>query len=232
LPPSQYPTHARSGPDWFAFASNWFIEWERTGDTHWRDKIVHGMNTIAAMPLGMFAGPAFGYDPATATLHPIGGDLSGSYHLVSIFGGAELMMELHGLVDAPAFDAAWLKFCELYNAGADARTAALGHPAPDSYFGFPIWHARLTAYAALRKNDPALAQRAWNEFLYGFMRDTDRRFPIAKQRIAPPSTLEPVDEISWIETNHSSQWSLNLFALMGLAGAQAPATLHAPWSNT
>ena len=68
MPPSPYPTHARSGPDWFAFAGNWLIEWERTGDTQWRDKIVKGLDAITAMPLGMFSGPAFGYDPATATL--------------------------------------------------------------------------------------------------------------------------------------------------------------------
>jgi PcRGLX-like N-terminal RIFT barrel domain/PcRGLX-like protein C-terminal alpha/alpha toroid domain len=61
--------------------------------------------------------------------------LSGSYHLVSIFGAAELVSELLQLIDAPKFEAAWLKFCELYNAGAAAHSAALGgRSAPDKYF--------------------------------------------------------------------------------------------------
>ena len=230
LPSSRYPTHARSGPDWFAFASNWLVEWERTGDTHWRDKIAHGFDVIASMPLGMFSGPSFGYDPATATLHDLGLELSGSYHLVSIFGGAELVSELLQLIEAPKFESAWLKFCELYNAGAVARSAALGgKPAPDKYFGFPVWHARLTAYAAMRKNDPALARRAWNEFLNGLQRTASEHFPLRPRRLEGPAVLAPLDEVPWMETNHSSQWSLNLIELLGMVGAHAPHELPDAW---
>ena len=32
-------------------------EWERTGDTKWRDKIIAGMDSIAAMPFGFLTGP-------------------------------------------------------------------------------------------------------------------------------------------------------------------------------
>ena len=231
LPPSQYPTHARSGPDWFALASNWLVEWERTGDTRWRDRIVHGLDAIAAMPRGMFSGPAFGYDPATATLYDIGLDLQGSYHLVTIFGGAELVGELLQLVKAPKFEAAWLGFCELYNAGQAARSAALGAPAPDKFFEFPIWHARLTAYAAMRKHDPALAERAWNELLNGFQRTAIERFPMKPRHLEGPQVLAPLDEVSWMETNHASQWSLNLIELMGMVGAYAPAELPAAWKQ-
>jgi hypothetical protein len=231
MPASAYPTHARSGPDWFAFAGNWLIEWERTGDTRWRDKIVRGLDSIAAMPLGMFSGPAFGYDPATATLHHIGGDLKSSYHLVTIFGGAEIVGEILQLIEAPKFEATWLHFCELYNAGEAQRSAALGVPAPDRLFEFPIWHARLTAYAAMRKNDPVLAERAWNELLNGFQRTAEERFPMAPRLVEGPSVLAPVSEVPWMETNHSSQWSLNLIELMGMVSAHAPATLPAQWRS-
>ena len=229
LPPSRYPTHARSGPDWFAFASNWLVEWERTGDTRWRDKIVHGFDVIAALPLGMFSGPQFGYDPATATLHDIGLELSGSYHLVSIFGGAELISELLQLIEAPKFEAAWLRFCELYNAGDARRSAALGRRAPDTYFGFPVWHARLTAYAAMRKNDPALARRAWNELLNGLQRTASEHFPMQPRHQEGPAVLASLDEVPWMETNHSSQWSLNLIGLLGMVGAYAPPELPDSW---
>jgi hypothetical protein len=229
LPPSAYPTHARSGPDWFAFAGNWLIEWERTGDTRWRDRITRGLDSIAGMPMGMFSGPAFGYDPATATLYPIGGDLKSSYHLVTIFGGAEIVNEILTLIDAPKFEATWLRFCELYNAGEPARTAALGVPARDSVFAFPVWHARLTAYAAMRKNDPVLAARAWNELLYGIQRTAEQRFPMVPQLVEAPTVLAPLQELSWMETNHSSQWSLNLMELMGMVGSHAPAMLSPQW---
>jgi hypothetical protein len=230
LPPSPYPTHARSGPDWFAFASNWLVEWERTADTRWRDKITHGFDVIASMPLGMFSGPSFGYDPSTATLHDLGLELSGSYHLVTIFGGAELVGELLQLIDAPKFEAAWLRFCELYNAGEAARSAALGgRPAPDKYFGFPVWHARLTAYAAMRKKDPDLARRAWNELLNGLQRTAAEHFPLRPQHLEGPSVLAPLDEVPWMETNHASQWSLNLIELLGMVGAHAPHELPDAW---
>jgi hypothetical protein len=231
MPPSAFPTHARSGPDWFAFAGNWLVAWERTGDTRWRDRIVKGLNAIAAMPLGMFSGPTFGYDPATAALHHIGGDLQSSYHLVTIFGGAQIIGEILQLIKAPAFEAAWLRFCELYNAGEAVRSAVLGVPAKDTYFAFPIWHARLTAYAAMRRNDPALARRAWDEFLNGLQRTAEERFPMAQRRLQGPAVLAPLDEVGWMETNHASQWSLNLIELMGMVGDHAPVALPQAWKS-
>ena len=141
-------------------------------------------------------------------------------------------MKSSGLVDAPKFEATWLKFCEFYDAGETARSAALGVPAKGTRFSLsPVWHARLTAYAAMRKNDRAMAEHAWNEFLNGFHRTAEQRFPMAPRLVQGPRVLAPVDEVPWMETNHSSQWSLNMFALMGMAGDHAPATLPASWRN-
>ena len=46
-PRSEYPCTAparlRIGPDWLAYAGNWMTEWERTGNTTYRDKIIAGM---------------------------------------------------------------------------------------------------------------------------------------------------------------------------------------------
>ena len=68
--PSQQPARARIGPDWLAFASNWMTEWERTGDTCYRDKIVRGMDSIAKMRHGLFSGPGvLGYDPQSNMLY-------------------------------------------------------------------------------------------------------------------------------------------------------------------
>ena len=54
------------------------------------------------------------------TIRPLTG-ASFRYHLMMIFGGAELLMELMDLItDQPEFDATWLDFCKLYN-GTDAQ---------------------------------------------------------------------------------------------------------------
>jgi len=225
---TSYPTQARSGPDWFAFASNWLVAWERTGDTRWRDKIVKGLDAIAASSNGMFTGPPFGYDPATATLYDLGSAFTGSYHLVTIMGGAEFVFELDGLIDDPAWAKAWTRFCAYYSAPLAERQAALGPRAIDRYFAYPVWHARLTAWAARKLNDPVLAQRAWQEFLSeGKGGKTSRPAPI--ERVAGVSVLDPIDEMANVSTNQSSQWSLNLFELLALVGDAAPATLPADW---
>ena len=45
-------------------------EWERTGDTRYRDKIVSGMDSIAKMRHGLFSGlGVLGYDPQSNMLY-------------------------------------------------------------------------------------------------------------------------------------------------------------------
>ena len=50
FPRPDVPIFVRSGPDWMALASNWITEWERTGDTRYRDDALAGMRSIGAMP--------------------------------------------------------------------------------------------------------------------------------------------------------------------------------------
>ena len=83
--PLPYPGRVRGGPDWLAFAGNWMTEWERTGDTKYRDKIVAGMDSIAAMPFGFLTGPdqLYGYDPKTGKLYALrraGGHVQPGHH--------------------------------------------------------------------------------------------------------------------------------------------------------
>lgn len=228
LPKADYP-HARSGPDWFAAASNWMTAWERTGDTKWRDKILTGLRSIAAMPQGMFSGSPLRYDPGTGQLFDIGQGLEGSYHLVTIMGGAEFVFELNELIDEPRWMAAWLHFCRLYNAPEAERIAALGPKAVNRLFGFTQWHARLTAYAAMKTGDAALAHRAWNELLSP-ERPDNRSAGTATRRLGPPQVLAPLDELPDVSTNHASQWSLNLIEVLALARDAAPAALPAHWT--
>lgn len=44
--PCTAPARLRIGPDWLAYAGNWMTQWERTGDTRYRDMITAGMKTL------------------------------------------------------------------------------------------------------------------------------------------------------------------------------------------
>ena len=63
-------------------------EWERTGNTVYRDKIVAGMKSIAALPNRIFTGPkALGFDPATGIItSECDPKLESSNHLMTIMG--------------------------------------------------------------------------------------------------------------------------------------------------
>jgi hypothetical protein len=225
LPKTEYPTHIRGGPDWFAFASNWLAEWERTGDTQYRDRIITGLRDIAAMPHGMCSGPTYGYEPATHRLHHIGDD-NYKFLLTILFGGPETVFELFEVVDVPEWTKAWTEFCELYNADKAEQTRRAGRPMDTP---FPVWGARLTAFAAKQKNDPVLAKRAWQEFLHGFHHDDIPRYPLQFRNSPGAETLNPGDELPLGETNHAVQWSLNAIELLALVGDQIPDDPGAPW---
>lgn len=126
LPKTQYPTHARIGPDWLAFVGNWMTEWERTGDKRWRDKIMAGVNSFAKMPYGFFSGEqgAFGYDPATNKMFQLN-DTIGTIHLSILMGGPEVAYELKDLLQDKNFDKMWLQFSKFYGSSNDEQMKEL-----------------------------------------------------------------------------------------------------------
>jgi hypothetical protein len=214
MPVSKYPTkqpaRLRIGPDWLALVGNWMTEWERTGNKEYRDKILAGIESLTQMPYGLFSGPGVvGYDPDTGKLYNEGpADSKHTSHLVIIMGGAEVCFELSKLINNEGWDKIWMQYCELYNKGKDGVGGG----------SFTNWHARLTAYAGKNKNDPALVQRAWNEFLD--RRSTRSRY--VPQKIEGPDVLNPIDEVRTIETNGTAQWCLNAIELLELIGDQMP----------
>jgi hypothetical protein len=127
--PIPYPGRVRGGPDWLAFAGNWMTEWERTGDTKWRDKIVAGMDSIAAMPFGFLTGPnqLYGYDPNTGKLYPLVEEQVGTYNLATIMGGGEVVFELNTLIDHAGWKKAWNQYCRLHTARRDGSSAKGDH---------------------------------------------------------------------------------------------------------
>lgn len=217
-PHSPNTAHAGFGTDWCSFASAWLTEWERTGDKKWRDKIVAGMRTIGALPRGWLAGGA-PYDPETGRFSGPG-DTIGVSHLNAVFGAQEVNAELLSLLDVPEYERAWLLYCEFYNASPEEKERLTGVPSRRA-FNLGESHSRLTAYAAQRKKDPALAARAWREF-YGAAAGVGVRDDLSTRCIEGPAVLNPVDEGIVMSTNAASQWGLAAIENLALIGEFLP----------
>jgi hypothetical protein len=226
----QHPARVRAGPDWLAYVSNWLTEWERTGDTRWRDKIVAGVESLAAMPYGLKSGKnlVFGYDPQTGRLFRVSDEV-GSYNLATIQGGAQVAFELGEVLEHPAWHRLWLQYCRLGSAPAavltrDRETGAedpegryLGEQGRSSQ-GTP----RLAAYAYWKTRHPVYARAATASLL---------RFgggPIATTRVEGPLTLNPGDEAPRISTNGAAQGSLSAIEILELCADQLPHDVPPP----
>jgi YetA-like protein len=188
----KYAARIRSGPDWLAIVGNWMTEWERTGNTRYRDRILAGMRSIETMPYGFRTGKnmLMGFDPETGILTARDNTL-GAYNLATIMGGAELMFELNLSIDDPAWKKVWTNFCA--NSGA------------------VISAGKLLAYAYSMLHDPALAQKAIQ---------TLRTQSGARGRVDPPNALASVGDGS--DTNGASQGSLNAIAVLEFCADALP----------
>ncbi|MEO8017908.1 MAG: Tat pathway signal sequence domain protein [Pseudomonadota bacterium] len=192
------------GTDWGSQAGAWLTEWERTRDPKMRDRLVASMKTIAAQPKGFFTGGER-MNLVTGAFDISRDPKLNVSHLSAAFGLPEVCAELIELLDVPQFESAWLQYCELYNGSDELQKAVLGEA-----FGrinLEQGHARLTAYAAHRKKDAALAERAWKEFTEGH-NGYGTRQQFTSNRIEAPGVLNPVDEAPGVSTNATAQWGL------------------------
>jgi len=209
------------GTSWCSLVGAWLTEWERTGNVRWRDRILAGMQSIGAMPKGWFAGGA-NFDLATGRFTGRGDEVSIS-HLNSVFGAVEINSELFDLFDVPAYENAWLDYCEAYNAPAAEFAAKTGERPRGRNLG--QGHSRLTAFAAKHRSNPALARRAWQEFFSG---DAGLDLDVAARarRVEGAAVLKPVDEAP-VSTNGTAQWGLAAIQNLALAGDTVEAVFAA-----
>lgn len=223
LPPqTAAPARVRIGPDWYALVSNWMTEWERTGDTRWRDRIVTGMKDIATFPAGLFtgeAGGAVGFDPATGHLVNLNkGDFDGGYNLSMAFLGEQILWETLDLVDVPEFRRTYLDFGRYVQGTADERIARYGRDFNPGTF--KTIYSRVTAWAGEQLNDPAIRERGWDAFLSD---PAGRPWP-ARVHVGGTAVATPVDEIPKgdFATNDAAQRNLAIIALLAVAPGEAP----------
>jgi hypothetical protein len=213
------PTRVRLGPDWLAFLGNWMTEWERTGNTQWRDKILAGVRSLGEMPLGLRTGKSlvFGYDPKTGKLSELNDD-AGVYNLATIMGGAEVVFELNMMLDDPQWQKLWLQYCRLYTAPKDVilRDMQTGTEGGDASY---VRDGRLAAYVYTKTQNAAFAQDAINS-LVRTGRSAQANPP---RRVEGPETLNPVDEANAMGTNGSAQNGLETITMLGMVGSSLPA---------
>lgn len=205
------------GTDWGSLAAAWLTEWERTGSKVAKDRLLNSMQTIAAQPHGFFTGSAQ-MELATGKFLPAPADQLSVSHLNAVFGLPEICTELIALVDMPAFEKAWLQYCELYNATEQEQITALGKPL--GKLNLKQAHARLTAFAACKKKDPRLAARAWKEFLGG--EAGIRKLSTELHSFKGPDVLHPIVEADDVSTNAVAQWGLTAMALLDYINDQYP----------
>jgi hypothetical protein len=208
------------GPDWFAFVSNWFTAWERTGDTKYRDRIIVGMKAMAAMPRKLFSGPSYGYDPTTGMLYQLHDSVEVP-HLAALMGGPELNFEITPVIDLPEWSEAWLHYSRYLQAPPDEQRRVLGGVVNN---GRGAHYAKMTAWAAHVTGDPELAARAWQEFLRPQGPSAVASSPFDTRRVAGADVPVAVDEAPRASTNNTAQWSLNAIQLLELVGRFMPRT--------
>ncbi len=243
----QFAARIRIGPDWFSFASNWMTEWERTGDTKWRDRILAGVDSIMAMPYWLQTGQrnglnpdlgegkigplrggggaqVVGYDLATGKLTAIRDPLTkkpepASYNLATIMGGGEIMFELVPLLGRKDFATAWLQYCRIGGAPADVLTL-------DRTTGNEGADAR---YILSEQSGPRLAAYAYaqtrspafaKKALEGLLsRGGGGARP---ELLTGADVLSPAEEALEVNTNEAAQTGLTTIQFLELCKDQLP----------
>jgi hypothetical protein len=218
------PTRVRLGPDWFAFCGNWMTEWERTGDTKWRDKILAGVQSMSKMSLGLRSGKnlLFGYEPSSGKLFQLNEE-AGTYNLATIMGGAEVVFEMNTMLDDPTWQKLWLQYCRLYSAPRDliVRDMTTGQEGMDGSFARD---GRLASYVYLQTQNPAFLQFGLDSLLSGI--SGGGRGGRGIRKIDGPVTLNPVDE-GPAGTNGAAQNGLETITMLGMIGDKLPAEIPA-----
>jgi hypothetical protein len=213
--PDPHALAISTGTDWGALALAWLTAWER-GNADAGRKLLASARSLAALPNGFVQGGGF-IDLDTATFNPDVPKVSiGS--LQAVFGLVEVCSEIIALTGDADFTEAWLQYCRLYNGTAAEQQAETGVA-----FGSQNLrqaHARLTAYAAVRLDDAALAARAWQEFWTGHA-GYPRNQNWASTRVEGPAVLKPVDETGF-SANASAQYGLAAIQCLALIGDRLP----------
>ena len=224
----------RIGPDWFALAGNWMTAWERTNDTHWRDLILAGVDSLVAMPYGLMTGKPvanskagaaiIGFDAATGKLTPDPDPVTKqlvpvNYNLATIQGGAEVMFELVPLLGRKDFETLWLQMARIGVAPADVMTRdnSTHSEGADASYVIPGQSGpRLAAYAYSKTKNRAFSQKALTMLM------AQGAGEASPHVLSGPEVLQPLQEDARISTNEAAQTGLSTIQYLELCSDQLP----------
>lgn len=204
-PEKEGVTHARLGPDWAAFTSNWLSKWERDKDPTALKSIQTGLDAIKASPHRLLSGPTFEYDTTSKELIYIGTPKEGAYHMEIAFGAPQVWIELAELLEDDQFKDMIAEFGNVYAMEDQQMMKQVDSEIRPQKFAWPMFSAGLVAFAAKRLKDSDLMKTSerylFDEEISGI------QLPI---QIETVDTWKALKEIPWMTTNVAAQWSLNV----------------------
>lgn len=209
------PTHARSGPDWSTYCSNWYTEWERHENAKYRDKIQTGIDDLKKAPLRLISGSNFEYDPETGHLGYIGESASGGSHLAACMGGPQTWMELVELLDDEVFRSMMIQYGEFYFLPKEEKIKITNGLVTGNGFVYPYMASGMVAFAARETKNEKLAYQVWQVLIHSLAgKNKDEGFD--KEVIKGYFNNDALDEMFWISTNFTAQWCLNTIVCLEL----------------
>ncbi|MFA9375787.1 MAG: hypothetical protein ACERKZ_03425 [Lachnotalea sp.] len=210
-----YPTHARSGPDWSSYVANWMTQWEHNQDEYYKNKILTGIEDLKQAPMKLASGSDYEYDPESGHLRYIGEFATGGSHLALCMGAAQIWTELADIID----DEEWTKmiadFGVFYFDTPEERQKKSNHTIGDREFDHGYMAASMAAFGAFYYKDKKLAQKVWNS-LFDIMWTIGDKNGFEPIKVSDYVNNENMQEISWISTNYTSQWCLNIIVALEL----------------
>lgn len=220
-PKDEFPTHTRSGPDWAAFCSNWLVQWERYEDAGYLHKIKTGIECLKRAPYRLLTGPVFGYDPKSGKLFHMGHENYDGRHLMICMGGAQVWIELAGLLDDPEWSDMLAEFGAFYTLPREEKARRTNGEITGESWGIPMLATSMMAFAAARRGERALAKEAWG-LLLGESGHWTVPYAPAAVEVPRREYVRAMWEIPWISTNTASQWSINAIVCLALIGEYLP----------
>ena len=219
------PTHARSGPDWSTYCSNWYTQWEINGDKKYRDKIMVGIEDLKKAPLRLISGTNFEYDPQTGHLGYIGENSAGGSHLAICMGGPQTWFELADLLGDKEFKDMLIQYGEFYFLTPEEKRKAANNLIQGEGFEYPYMASAIASYAVAEKNNEKLAYQVWQVLVHSLAgKDKKDNFDI--NFIKGYFNTEMLKEMFWISTNFTAQWCLNTIVALELTKDYIPKTLE------
>lgn len=217
-----YPTHARSGPDWSSFCSNWMTQWERFDDVSYLEKIKVGVEDIKKAPLKLVSGSDFEYDPKSGHLRYIGERAAGGSHLQICMGAAQVWSELTLLLEDPEWTKIFAEYGRFYYLDRETQLEESRGLIGNREFSLPFMAAAAGAFGAAYLKDEELAKTTWRILMRALVSDNDKD-GFVQTELPKTANKEVLKEISWISTNFVSQWCLNVIMVLDFIREVLPA---------